>query len=402
MTQVVLATTSAAFEQRVRRAFGSDIGGTLRRWHDEIMLSNPARAVKELAADGAEVVGIGPKVDVQLALELASAFDTDHPEIPVIIITEPTRGFWQKALRAGVHDVINSDAPDDEIRRVFNRAVETSRRRRSNLLDEIGDPKQSGRIITLIAPKGGSGKTALATNLALGLSGRDQPVVLVDLDLQFGDVAGCLNLQPESTIGDIASAPGQLTATTLKVFLTPVNSNLLVLCAPESPSEGEEVDDRTVERVIQLLAEEFPYVIADTSAGLTEATLTAIEMSTDLLFVCDLSAAALRGMRKVIDALDRLGMDQQRRHFVLNRADSKVGIEAAEAEAVVGLPIAASIPSDRAVPVSMNQGVPVVQSAPRSPVSKSFLGAATLFDEAETYSEAESKRSRWSSMRSSE
>jgi pilus assembly protein CpaE len=125
-------------------------------------------------------------------------------------------------------------------------------------------------------------------------------------------------------------------------------------------------------------------------------------MSTDLLFVCDLSAAALRGMRKVIDALDRLGMDQQRRHFVLNRADSKVGIEAAEAETVVGLPIAASIPSDRAVPVSMNQGVPVVQSAPRSPVSKGFLGAATLFNEAETYSKAEAKRSRWSSMRSSE
>ena len=396
MSNIVIATSSAAYEQRVRRAFGTEIGGTLRRWHDEIMLTNPSRAVKELAAEGAEVVGIGPNVDVQLALELARAFDIDHPEIPVIVITEPTRGFWQKALRAGVHDVLTTEAADDEIRRVFHRAVETSRRRRSNLLDEIGDPKTSGRVITLVAPKGGSGKTALATNLAMGLSYDDQPVVLVDLDLQFGDVAGCLNLRPENTIGDIASATGQLTPTTVKVFLTPTNGNLFVLCAPDSPAEGEEVDDRTVETTTRLLAEEFPYVIIDTSAGLTEATLTAIELSTDLLFVCDLSVAALRGMRKVMDALDRLGMDQARRHFVLNRADSRVGIEAAEAEAVVGLPIAASIPSDRSVPLSMNQGVTVVESAPRSPVSKSFLATAALFGG------APEKRSRWSSMRSSE
>ena len=390
MSNIVLATSSAAFEQRVRRALAGDVGGTLRRWHDEIMLTNPSRAVKELAAEGAEVVGIGPNVDVQLALELARAFDVDHPEVPVIVITEPTRGFWQKALRAGVHDVLTTEAPDDEIRRVFHRAVETSRRRRANLLDEIGDPKDSGRVITLVAPKGGSGKTALATNLAKGLSYGDEPVVLVDLDLQFGDVAGCLNLRPENTIGDVASAPGQLTATTLKVFLTPTDSNLFVLCAPDSPAEGEEVDEQTVEKVTRLLAEEFPYVVNDTSAGLTEATLAAMELSTDLLFVCDLSAAALRGMRKVMDALDRLGMDKQQRHFVLNRADSRVGIEASEAEAVVGLPIAASIPSDRSVPLSMNQGIPVVESAPRSPVSKSFLGTATLF------SESPAKRSRWS------
>lgn len=396
MSNIVIATSSAAYEQRVRRAFGNEIGGTLRRWHDEIMLTNPSRAVKELAAEGAEVIGIGPNVDVQLALELARAFDMDHPEIPVIVITEPTRGFWQKALRAGVHDVLTTEAADDEIRRVFHRAVETSRRRRANLLDEIGDPKKSGRVITLVAPKGGSGKTALATNLAMGLSHDGKPVALVDLDLQFGDVAGCLNLHPENTIGDVASATGQLNATTLKVFLTPINENLFVLCAPDSPAEGEEVDDRIVETTTRLLAEEFPYVIIDTSAGLTEATLAAIELSTDLLLVCDLSVAALRGMRKVMDALDRLGMDQARRHFVLNRADSRVGIEAAEAEAVVGLPIAASIPSDRSVPLSMNQGVTVVESAPRSPVSKSFLATAALFGG------VPEKRSRWSSMRSSE
>jgi len=395
VSNVVLATSSAAYEQRVRRALGGDLNGTLRRWHDEIMLTDPSLAVKELAAAGVEVVGIGPNVDLQLALNLARAFDADRPEIPVIVITESTQGFWQRAMRAGVHDVLTVDAPNDEIKSVFQRAIETSKRRRSNLLDEIGEQGVSGRVITLIAPKGGSGKTALATNLASGLANGDEKVVLVDLDLQFGDVAGALNLKPENTIADLAGAPGHLSTTTLKVFLTPKSPNLLVLCAPDTPAEGELVDEQAVERAVRLLAEEFAFVVIDTSAGLTETTLAAMELSTDLVFICDLSAAAVRATRKVLDALDQLGMDRQRRHFVLNRADSKVGIEVDEASAVVGLPIAATIPSDRAVPLSMNQGVAVVESAPRSAVGKSFLATAALF------TEAPAKRSRWSTLRSS-
>ena len=394
MSNVILATSSAAVEQRIRRAIGPNLNGSLRRWHDELMLTDPARAVKEIVAEGPDVVGIGPDVDLDIALQLSSSFEASHPEISVVLIAEPTKGFWQKAMRAGVRDVLPTKADDEEIKRVFQRVSETSRRRRANLIEEISDGQPAGRVITLISPKGGSGKTALATNLAVGLSRGDEKVVLIDLDLQFGDVAGCLSLQPENTIGNLAAAPDHLSATALKVFLTPVNPNLFVLCAPDSPAEGEEVSDRAVERAVRLIGEEFNYVVIDTSAGLTEATLAAIELSTDLLFVCDLSAAAVRAMRKVIEALDRLGIDEPRRHFVLNRADSRVGIEVDEAAAVAGLPVALEIPSARAVPLSMNQGVPVVEEAPRTPVGKSFLAAAQLF------SEEPAKRSRRRSGRS--
>lgn len=379
MSNIILATSSAAVEQRIRRAIGPHYNGSLRRWHDEIMLTDPARAVKELIAEGADIVGIGPDVDLDIALQLSSMFDASHPEISVVLIAEPTKGFWQKAMRAGVRDVLTTKADDEEIKRVFERVSESSRRRRSNLLDEISDGQPSGRVITLIAPKGGSGKTALATNLAVALSRGEEKVVLIDLDLQFGDVAGCLSLHPENTIANLAAAPDHLSATALKVFLTPMNQNLFVLCAPESPAEGEEVSNRAVERAVRLIGEEFHYVVIDTSAGLTEATLAAIELSTDLLFVCDLSAAAVRAMRKVVDALDRLGIEEPRRHFVLNRADSKVGIEIDEAAAVVGLPVAIEIPSARDVPLSMNLGVPVIESAPRTQVGKSFLSVASLF-----------------------
>ena len=393
MTNIVLANSNVAFEQRVRRAC-ANINGQLTRWHDEIVSSDATRAVRELADEGAEIVGIGPNGDVELALDLARAFDAEHPEIAVILVAEPTKDFWEEALRARVHDVLNPDAGDDEIEMVFQRAMETSKRRRSNLLHEIGSAAPSGRVITLIAPKGGSGKTALATNLALALSYSDENVALVDLDLQFGDVAGAMGLHPENTIADLDGAPDHFAAATLKVLLTAKSNSLFVLCAPDSPAEGEEVSERAIERAVRLLADEFEFVVIDTSAGLHESTLTAIELSTDLVFVCDLSAAAVRGTRKVIDALDRLGIDQQRRHFVLNRADSKVGIDVAEAAAVVGLPVAAAIPSARAVPLSMNLGVPVVESSPRSPVGKSFLATARLF------SETPAKRSGWLPVRS--
>lgn len=389
MSSIILANSSAAFEQRVRRACG-DTNGPLTRWHEEIASTDTIRAVRELADEGAQIVGIGPNGNLDLALELARAFDDEHPEIAVILVAKPTKGFWEEALRARIQDVLSPDADDEEIRVVFSRAMETSRRRRSNLLDEIGATTSSGRIITLIAPKGGSGKTALATNLALALSYQDDTrVALVDLDLQFGDIAGCLSLQPENTIADLAGAPDHLASTTLKVFLTPMGDSLSVLCAPDSPEAGEVVGERAIEQAVRMLADEFEYVVIDTSAGLNEWTLAAIELSTDLVFVCDLSAAAVRAMRKVIDALDRLDMDGQQRHFVLNRADSKVGIEVDEAAAVVGLPVAAMIPSSRAVPLSMNHGVPVVESSPRSPIGKSFLSMARLF------SEAPAKRSRW-------
>jgi pilus assembly protein CpaE len=236
-----------------------------------------------------------------------------------------------------------------------------------------------------MAPKGGAGKTALATNMAAALAqssgGR---VALVDLDLQFGDVGNSLGLKPEHTIRDLVGVPGGVTATTLKVFLTRRDENLYALCAPDTPAEGEEIPYTVVERVIRLLSEEFPYVVVDTSAGLLEATLAAVELSTDLVFLCDLSVSALRGLEKVVEAVDALGVDHAERHFVLNRADSKVGIDVADAEALVGMRVDVEVPSSRAVPLAMNRGLTVVEESPRSPVARSFKAVAARFHEAES------------------
>ncbi len=379
MTDLALATRSAGFEQRVRRAFGGTLNGELRRWRGVVTADDLRTIAIDLTHGDPGVVTLGPDIPLDLALDLAREIDEARPEISVVVVTEPAPDMWEDALRAGVRDVVPSDAPDDELRHALERAMHTSDRRRRNLATGAdGDAGTAGRVITVVAPKGGSGKTAIATNLGVGLS-RAVPgnVALVDLDLQFGDVTQVLGLKPEHTLADAIGSKVDTTA--LKVFLTKRASGMYVLCAPPTPEAGEQVSEGLVHRTVSLLAEEFPYVVVDTSAGLTEQTLAVLELSTDLLLVCDLSASSARSMEKVVAALDRLGMTRATRHFVINRADSKVGLELAEMAAAVGQPVAFKLPSSRAVAYSMNEGIPLVESTPRSAFSKRIADMVATF-----------------------
>ena len=221
---------------------------------------------------------------------------------------------------------------------------------------------------------------ALAVNLAVGLSQRAPGrVAIVDLDLMFGDVTNAMLLRPEHSIADAVDA-GRLDMTTLKVFLTPRGGSLFALCAPDLPALGEEVSEDVVVRVLELLKREFEYVAVDKAAGLTEITLATLEMTDELLLICDMSVSGVRGMRKVVDALRVLEVDATT-HFVVNRADSKVGLTLTDVEATVGTRIDAKIPSSRMVPRSMNEGTPLLESAPRAPVSRAIYDIVDVFAE---------------------
>jgi pilus assembly protein CpaE len=231
-----------------------------------------------------------------------------------------------------------------------------------------------------MSPKGGSGKTTVATNLATQLAalapGR---VAIVDLDLQFGDVASALGIGPQSTMADAARAEGKLDTTAIKVFLEPHPSGLYALVAPHFPAEADEVAATTAGHVVDILAGEFDYVVVDTGAGLDEYTLAAIERSDDLVLVCVTDVPSVRGMRKALDAIDLLGMTRPRRHLVLNRSDDKVGLTTRDVEDTIGLPVEASVPTSRSIQISTNQGEPIVQSDPRSAPARALADLAARF-----------------------
>ena len=381
-TRIVLATQHAGYEQRVRQAFQGALNGDLRRWRSDMVDASLVTALHDLASDTPDVVALGPGMPLETALELAQCLDRERPEISVLLISEPSPELWQRALRAGVRDVLAPDASDAEVRAAFDRALEVADRRRLNLVGS-DDAGPRGRVMTVVSPKGGSGKTTVSSNLAVGLA-KELPgqVAIVDLDLQFGDLASALCLRPEHTFYDVARA-GAVDGMALKAFLTQHPSDFWALCAPETPAEGETVPADQVSSIVQLLAQEFEYVIVDTAAGLTEHTLAALEVSTDIVLLCSMDVPSVRGLRKEIAALDALGMVTQRRHFVLNRSDTKVGLDTADIEATVGMSVDVAVPSSRAVPLSMNQGLPVIDSEPRSAVSKQLQGLVRRFAPAE-------------------
>ena len=250
-------------------------------------------------------------------------------------------------------------------------------------------PRQS-KVIVVVSPKGGAGKTAVSSNLSVALAQRHPGrVVAVDLDVQFGDLSLALSLSPERTLAQLARS-SQIDATTLKLHLTPTTDGLFVLAGANDPVDADSIGHAHVSKVLPMLAENFDFVVVDTAAGLDELTLAALESATDLLLVSSLDVTSIRSLRSALDAFDHIGISAERR-LLLNRADSKVGLNPSDAEDVMGMKIACSIPSSREIPLSLNLGTPVVISEPKSAVAKQLQQLALLF----APSNAEPTRKGW-------
>jgi pilus assembly protein CpaE len=232
----------------------------------------------------------------------------------------------------------------------------------------------------VLSPKGGVGKTFVSTNLSVALgSVMPNEVAVVDLDLQFGDIASALRILPEHTVSEAARSATGSDATMVKVFLTQHESGIYALCAPDDPADADEISYEQSSHIVRLLSTSFPIVLVDTAAGLDPHTLSVAEISTDLVFVCSVDVASVRSLRKEIDALDRLGMTGQRRHLVLNRIDAPGGARPEDVEVAVGLDATISVPTDRTVLTAANQGTPLLRHDPKSPIAKKFVAFAETF-----------------------
>lgn len=379
MSRFILATDDRGFEQRVRSALGS-ANGDLRLLLSANRVTPEVLSAIDLAdvEQGAEVVAIGPGLSPRDALFLAEQFTRERPEISVLIVAPPSALLWERALQAGARGVVAPDATGPELQEAFSRASLMAQRLRQNLGTEQ-DRVALRKIIAVVSPKGGAGKTTIASNLAVALS-QEAPnqVALVDGDVQFGDIAAVLGLSPAHTVADAAAALPDLDLLGLKVFLEPHPSSLYALCGADSPANGERVGSHELEQIVGLLSENFPYVVVDTSAGLTEHTLSVLEHCTDVIVVCGMDVPTLRAMSKQLHALDELHMTQPR-HLVLNRSDSRVGMTAADVEATLGSTIDIGLPSSRSVPLSVNNGTAIVEAEPNSRIAREFRSLAARF-----------------------
>lgn len=367
-----------ALEGRVRVAV-PELNGNLERWSGDATELYIRRRVDELMSSGPEVVAFGSDLPPDAALELAADLDRRHPDVEVVIFAEPTPQLWERAARAGVRELVSLRAGEEELGIAVRRAMSAADDRRARRQVEPPAEDGDGMIMVVRSPKGGSGKTMVATNLAVLLAQRAPgEVVVVDLDLQFGDMANAFGIEPSYTIAD-ATANVDLNPTSLKTLLSRHKSGVYALCAPPLPDDADPITGDDVTAMLTLLRLAFRYVIVDTAAGIDVRALAALRQATDVVLLCSMDVSSVRAIRKDIEGMRSHGLTDLRDHVVLNRANSRVGLEVRDIEATIGRKVDVHIPSCRSVPLHMNCGVPVVDAEPSSPVSRQLQVLADRF-----------------------
>jgi pilus assembly protein CpaE len=373
VTRFLVSTTGDEFARRVRLAVTDQVDV-----RPALSAANAARFMMELSAgEIPEVVVFGPGVATDVALDVAGYLDQKHPGTVVVLATGVGPDEWLLAMRAGIREVAAPDAELADLRNLLQRAAATAATRRATLTPQVAEPR--GRVIPVISPKGGTGKTTVATNLAVGLAKMaPQRTVIVDLDLQFGDVASALRLAPEQDLSAVLRA-GDIDAMALKTFLTPHRTGVFALCAPDSPAVADSISGEDVSKLIGLLATQFRYVVVDTAPGLVETTLAVLDEATDVVMVCGMDVPSIRGVHKELAILDELGFDQFSRHLLLNFADRNSGLTVADVETVVGAGVDLVLPRSKAVPLSTNRGVPLLESGVRDNATKALQSLVGRF-----------------------
>jgi pilus assembly protein CpaE len=218
-----------------------------------------------------------------------------------------------------------------------------------------------GKIVTVFSPKGGSGKTVLATNIAVAaaLSGVD--TLLVDLDLQCGDAALALSVPPRATIADLAGSSGDVDTEKLKAFVCKEQqTGLSLLAAPKRPEEAQIVGQAEVGAILGAARDAYPALVIDTGPVFDAAILAALDRTDELLLVCNPEITSLKNVRIGLETIDRLGFSRDRVSIGVNRLGAAGGVTRAEIEQALETELAFELPDDPAVPTALNRGAPAV------------------------------------------
>jgi pilus assembly protein CpaE len=275
-----------------------------------------------------------------------------------------------QAMRAGIREVVSTDDAS-ALAAACQRSIELSRQMRLSDAPESG--KKLAKVLIVFSAKGGCGKTTVSTNLAHVLAQRpNQRVCLVDFDLQFGDVGVALQIKPTKSMSDALAMEGSLDKSGVKSMLINYEEQLDVLLAPTNPADVEHISGDLAAAVLSELRSLYDYIVVDSPPAFTEVVLKTFDVADSFILLTTLDLPALKNLRVTIDTLDALGMPREKWNVVVNRSDAHQGLEVEDVENAIGMRVNALIPSSNDVPASINQGVTIVASKPRHPVSRAF------------------------------
>jgi len=308
------------------------------------------------------------------ALYFIDAAVKDQHDRPVVVMTTGSpNGFVRRVFESGADDILTLPEPSERIAFALEKAV--ARRRGAAVASGIA----LAPMICVLGPKGGTGKTLVSTNLSVALAMAGHRVALVDLDLQFGDIGLALGLRPDKTIHDLARSGGSLDSEKLDAYLVKHESGLNVLMAPTRPDQASAVTVDFLRDVFTTLRSMCDYVVVDTPPGFTPEVIAAIDLSSDVCIVGMLDSLSLKNTKLGLETLELMGYDPDHITLILNRADTRVGITLEDVDAIIGRPPQVFIPSDRQIPISVNDGTPIVIQEERSEAARAFQQLAERY-----------------------
>jgi pilus assembly protein CpaE len=314
---------------------------------------------------GEELLVIGPDVDMKAACGLSELCRVEHPRVGVLLLRRRLDvTVLGQALRSGVREVVTAD----DLTSLAD-AARRSRELSSKVAGHVTESSQDATVVTVFSAKGGVGKTTFSTNIAAHLATSGSKVLLVDLDLAFGDVAISLQMLPQNSMIDLVGMSGHVDHSGIQSVVTHHDSGLHAICAPAEPSDADRISGATVAEVLRVAKRHYDYVVIDTPPAFTEHVLAAFDNSNLLVLIATLDIPAVKNLRLTLDTLDLLGNPKESRIVVLNRSDAKVGLRAEDVVTAIRQDIAVMVPSSAAVPASVNRGVPIVLDEPRHAVS---------------------------------
>ena len=348
--------------------------------------------VNDMPAPGGPltVVVLGPSCASAAALTVVEERLRNRRDLAALLLIEfMTPDILHRALKAGVRDVLAAPFDRDQLLAAVNRAGDALINYQAGLESPaIAGPAptaphkaRNGKVVTVFSTKGGAGKSVLAVNIAVSLAKKgDQRVVLVDADLQFGDVAVMLKLAPQRTLVDAINNMDRLDSTMIEQLLIRHEpSGLDVLAAPLEPSFADRVTGDEMGRIIKLLRTIADVVVVDTPAYFNEVVIELIEQSDEILLVAGMDVPNIKNVKIGLQTLKMLNLPVNKVHLILNRANSKVRLEVSDVERTLGVKADCLIPSDIVVPQCVNKGVAVVLEAPKSGVARAIEELAARY-----------------------
>lgn len=318
------------------------------------------------------------------------------PHIQVVILSvQGDQNYMRRAMLAGARDFLTKPPMGDELISAIKRAGEMAHSERekgakqqmamSAVTPSMGGmggftPAQRGKIIVVYSPKGGTGCTTIAVNLAIALNNEDTRTVLIDGNLQFGDVAVFVNEQGKNTIVDIAPRVDDLDAEIVEeILIKHQASGVRILAAPQRPEMAEKISTDQFVKVLQFMQRFYSYVVVDTSSILTDVILSAIDLSDILVLVTTQEIPAIKNSRLILDLLNTMGINKDRIVFAMNRFDKRIAITPERVSENLKHEIAAVVPLDEKIAITaVNRGIPFMLDNKSQPIGRGIFSLAEV------------------------